>query len=404
MDRDSIERMQVKRLRIILKAASKTARYRKVMEGDRFINADLDDLSLLPFTTKEELRDSPDSFIPEGISKSSLIPLRTSGSTGRPLKLYIDREAAAFRLAAGWLVHLDAGRRPFGLIAEIIAKPNPPHPILASLGLFRKAGLSVFDPFEKNHAALRKLRPDMLRSYPSTLTVLAKMNNAEAKPLKVRSVFSSTELLTPNLRKIISESFSSPIFNQYGSAEFHAIAWECPEEHGMHVNASSSLLEIVDRKGRPIRSGVGEVVITSLHNKAMPLIRYRLGDLASWGGECRCGRGWPVLKSLEGRKARLIVLPSGRLQSAIHIDLIHDIEGVLSYQVVQEKPDLFVFRYVPYGKDISEDAKKQVRQRITRDFPDEKVIVEFQNEDKIPLMPSGKLDAFISKVPSNVLE
>ena len=78
------------------------------------------------------------------------------------------------------------------------------------------------------------------------------------------------------------------------------------------MQAENVLLEIIDAAGNPLPPGnVGRVVITVLHNLAMPLIRYEIGDYAAFGGECTCGRGLPVLERIVGRARNMLRLPDG---------------------------------------------------------------------------------------------
>jgi phenylacetate-CoA ligase len=97
----------------------------------------------------------------------------------------------------------------------------------------------------------------------------------------------------------------------YSSEEIGVIAFQC-EEGRYHVQAENLLLEILDADGEPLPPGqIGRVVITTLHNLAMPLIRYELGDYAALGGACPCGRSLPVLDRIVGRRRNMIRLPDG---------------------------------------------------------------------------------------------
>ena len=125
---------------------------------------------------------------------------------------------------------------------------------------------------------------------------MAIYNQESSNPMKLKSVFSTSEMLSQVRRKYIEDSFSCTLFNQYRNAEFGPVAWECPEEHNMHVNSGSCILEIVDEKGNPKNSGVGNIVLTSLCNHAMPFIRYKIGDQ----GSCIAGGGYPATGNSKG--------------------------------------------------------------------------------------------------------
>jgi phenylacetate-CoA ligase len=158
------------------------------------------------------------------------------------------------------------------------------------------------------------------------------------------------------------------------------------------------MVEIIGKGGKPEKNGLGEVVVTSFHNTPMPFIRYSTGDLAKWGSECSCGRGSPVIESLEGRKTDVFRLPSGKVRpfGALYIAL-NQIR-VLSFQVVQERADLFVFRYVPLQGDLTPAAKDDIKRRISTACLGEPIAVEFERVDSIKRGGRGKHRYILTKV------
>jgi phenylacetate-CoA ligase len=126
----------------------------------------------------------------------------------------------------------------------------------------------------------------------------------------------------------------------------------------------------------------------------MPLIRYRTGDIGCWGRDCPCGRGWPVLKSLEGRIADIIELPSGRMCPSLKFyfpsHMKSDVSGIRQYQVVQREPGLFVFRYVQNGAGPGPECAREIREKIM-EAAGEAVSVELERAESIPRGPGGKM-------------
>jgi phenylacetate-CoA ligase len=128
----------------------------------------------------------------------------------------------------------------------------------------------------------------------------------------------------------------------------------------------------------------------------MPFIRYRIGDMASWGSRCRCGRGSHVLKSLQGRSNQFMVLPSGRLYMSTLISaFMKRVPGLLHYQTVQESEDLLCVKFVPDG--TVKDVHHQIVEAVRKSLP-EPMRIEAEEVDRIPPGPVGKLCNFISKV------
>lgn len=399
LDHDSIEKFQKERLAEMLRSAYQTGHYKTLMDSNSLEIGDvMDNLSLLPLTKKEDIKKNPDSFIAKGFSKEKLLKISTSGSTGTPLEIFLDKEAKEYRTALVYDTETLFGRSPFELFAHITYETYPIHPFLSFTGLFPKLRLSAFEDDTRNFSILEKSDAKMLRGYPSTLTMMAKLNDEKSRPLKFKSIYSSGEMLTKTTRELLKSSFSSEVFDQYGTLESRSIAWECPEEHNMHVNCSSCIVEITGDDGRPRKSGVGNIVVTVLHNKAMPFLRYCVDDRGSWGKECPCGRSFPVLQSLEGRKDDYIVLPSGKIRPAFSILPMTNIADILSYQIIQERPDLFVFRFVPMRKDVFHQSKKEILKRIQKGCLGEKITVEFEMVDKIKKSHTGKIRTVLSKV------
>lgn len=110
-------------------------------------------------------------------------------------------------------------------------------------------------------------------------------------------------MVTQHCRDIVKKKFDLELFETYGAVEFGWLAFECNEHCGLHMTTNNMYLEIVDEEGEQVSAGEqGEIIVTGLYNRAMPLIRYRIGDLGIPSDEkCPCGRSWPLIKSIEGR-------------------------------------------------------------------------------------------------------
>ncbi len=383
-----IEKIQAKKLEKIILSASKTEFYKNLPS-----DISPDNFHELPVTSKEDVQKNPKSFLNPEIPIA--ICSKTSGSTGTPISISLDNASAVHAIAMRALSTTEFGFGPLDKFA-IFGVDKKPAPIYRSFpGTYPSVFFSIFDDPAKNYDYLQKSKANIIGWYPSTITTLARINAESENPIRLKAAFCGGEPLTNAARKFISDSFSCEVFDHYGLAEFSTVAFECPK-HNLHVN-TSLLVEIVDSNGKPIQSGVGQVVITSLHNEAMPLLRYSTGDFASFG-TCPCGRGSKVLKSVHGRKDDLIVLPSGRLCSALNINRMDDLTYLLEFKIIQEKEDLFVFRYVPNGDDISASQKKEITDLIQKGCLGETVSVEFEKSSSLQKGKSGKLSTVISNV------
>ena len=123
----------------------------------------------------------------------------------------------------------------------------------------------------------------------------------------LREVRTLGEASTPDLRALCREAWGVPLVDVYSAEEVGYIALQCPEHEHYHVQAESVLVEILDERGAPAPPGeTGRVVVTDLHNFAMPLVRYEIGDYAEVGEPCACGRGLPVLRRIVGRVRNML--------------------------------------------------------------------------------------------------
>ncbi|MEW6722240.1 MAG: AMP-binding protein [Candidatus Micrarchaeota archaeon] len=396
MDADALRRHQDRTLESLFRVAAGTKRYAGL---DARGTDPLEALQDLPLTEKSHLRDSPESFLPAGSDISKMHKFQTSGSTGVPTRMYADRNVLSYRKAVKIATDMWFGRSPTGLYGHVYFNDFEKDLLLKYTGLFPRVFLSVYDPEEKNMEILRKRRPQVMRGYPSTLFLLSRMNEMGGTRLRLKSAVCDSEVLTDEARRAMEESFSCRVYDHYGSMEASSIARECLDERKMHVDAFSVLVEIVDEKGRPKKSGEGEIVVTPLFNHAMPIIRYRIGDRGSWGKPCSCGSHMPVLRKVEGRMDDYIVLPSGKLRAgkAFYVDL-RDLAHVFAYQVEQEAVDRLVFRYEPVASDMPDASKERVKSILSRSCLGEPVKIELEPVRKIPRGRTGKIQTIKSKV------
>lgn len=382
------EKIQAGRLQCLLESARKTEYYGAA------IPPSASDNGIWPIkpTDKEDVISNPERFL--SAPKSSLRPAKTSGSTGSYAIVYLDSATLIQRTAFRLFIESQFGRSPLDLAVQIHGSCPKPS-ALSKFGIFRKKFLSVFDKDEDNFRELYASGANVFGSYTSALSVMARYNNRLEKPLRMKLVFSYGEVLTQEARRFVEESFSCPLFQLYGSTEFGPIAFECPEERKLHVNSGAFLVELVDSKNRP--SASGEILVTSLVNRSMPLLRYRIGDRAAWG-RCGCGRSWPVLESIEGRTDDFAVLPSGKLRSAFSFFGPYAAPNLKGYQIVQETPGLFVFKYEAWPPGITESSRKNIIKHLKTATLGEDVHFELQEVESLPKESTGKLRHFISRV------
>jgi phenylacetate-CoA ligase len=200
-------------------------------------------------------------------------------------------------------------------------------------------------------ATINRLRPSFVLGYVESVYDLARAAERDGLSIAApRAVMTSAGPLEPPVREVIERAFAAPVFNRYGSREVGDVACDCPAHTGLHVIAPYHRVELLRPDGGPCGPGeVGEVVLTLLTNRTMPLIRYRIGDTAAWAsGTCPCGRSWPRLATVAGRVSDMFVRPDGtRIHGEYFTHLFYFLDWVHKFQVVQMSPTHVVVRIVP---------------------------------------------------------
>lgn len=360
---ESVRRDQLSRLKNLLaRAAAKSPFYR-----DRFAAvgfdprdlADLEGLSALPMLTKDDIRRNLDSILVEGLDKNDLLSMTTSGSTGVSLKLHMDEDSRQWKRACAIRHDMWTGWRLGERVGAVWGNPECSKNWrlrLRNLLLARNVPLDTLRMDEAamtrfNHLLMSK-RPTMLFGHAHSLYLFARFVDKHSLPtVKPRGIVSTAMVLHDFERAMIEEVFQSKVFNRYGCEEVSLIASECEAHQGLHVNQDTLIVEIVDAQGAPTPPGVpGAVVVTDLTNLVMPIIRYKVGDVAVLNDErCSCGRSYPLISSLEGRIADYVRTPNGEYISGISLteNFAMQLEGVKQLQIVQERIDRLLFRIVP---------------------------------------------------------
>ena len=252
---------------------------------------------------------------------------------------------------------------------------------------------------EEQAAFLLREKPDYFLINAGSLGELAWYFRDRGLRLEgLRGIGTFGSRVGPELRENVRKAFGVEIADMYSAVEVGHIALQCPGHPHYHVAAESTLVEVLDEAGAPCKPGeTGSVVVTSIHNYAMPLLRYELGDLAEVGPPCPCGRGLPVLREIVGRQRDLLVLPSGARR---HVSLgnrsFAEFEQIRQFQVVQKTLAEIEVRLVLRGA-FGPAEEDRLRRDLAAAF-EPGMRIAFAYLDAIPRGPGGKLEDFVSEV------
>jgi phenylacetate-CoA ligase len=235
---------------------------------------------------------------------------------------------------------------------------------------------------------LKRFRPDAMRAYPSTAQTLAHYLLERGARIPLKAVFTQSEQLLESQRRDIEAAFETRVFDRYGNAERVAAYFQCA--HGTYHEAP--LYSIVEYL--PVGSGAYEIVGTSLHNRVMPLLRYRTGDLVELPSDdrCPCGRPFRIVSHLSGRIKDQILRPDGSLATVRTSDVVKGMSWLKESQILQVAVDSIILRVVPMpGASVPDHAMLLERLSNVLGLPTDAFRIEVL--ESIPREPNGKLKA-----------
>jgi phenylacetate-CoA ligase len=246
-------------------------------------------------------------------------------------------------------------------------------------------------------AYLGRLGPDYLFTDPSNLRLLLAHCRDEGIALpSLRAVWTVSEVVDPALRALCAAVFGVRIVHNFSAAEVGYIALQCPEHEHFHVQSEVVHVEVLDAQGRACGPGeIGRVVVTPLHNFAMPLLRYELGDEAEMGVACPCGRGLPVLTQVIGRTIDHLTLPSGQKRRPVlnHYRLA-EFTAIREFQIVQRSVTRIEVLMV-VGRPLTSAEEVEVKAVLTAELGEE-FAIELRYCEALPRTAAGKLRPFVS--------
>jgi phenylacetate-CoA ligase len=391
---ETIRRLQWQRLQVTLRHAFANSQfYRRRFRELGITPEDIrsaDDFAKIPVITREDLRQAED-LVARGFARARLKASLTSGSTGRRTTSFFDTDAWLMgRHLLKLRARLACGVRPWDRIALLQEAQSPP----SSPGpLGRVRSFSIHRPIADLLPELRAFAPAVLYGFAGHLLHLGR---AAAGSLRPRLVFTSGEMLDEHTRSSIEAAFGAAVLDVYGCTEVKEIAWECPRREGYHVNADWLLLE-VQPTGAGDDGRRGTLLVTCLYNRAMPLLRYQVGDTGEMiERACSCGRGLPLARPTLGRSVDYITLEDGAIVPPYDLTMaIRSIAGMRQFQIVQRTISWLEVLVVPrpeFGDASGREIQEHLRPVLHG------LTAEVRVVDDIAPEPSGKYRIVRSEV------
>lgn len=396
------------RLRQVLVRAARTRYYGQVLREAGVTDPrtfEDRDLARLPLLDRQVIaHHGHDAFLT--VDSSGLLTVRTSGSTGTPGHFLRSKLEEADYSARWWRVYqaYGCGARDPQINVAIVDKPDRAGPItvLRRMGMLPRIERMASDaPPAHVLERFQAIHPPILTGYAGAIEALAEhvlATGAQIAP--PRAVFCTAMEVTDRCLELAEQAFRAPAVDVFVTNEFGVVAWSCPvRRHHLHVNDDSFVIEVLRPDGTPAPPGeVGELVITSLGLASMPLIRYRMGDMAARvEGTCECGRGLGLLTRVQGRTAHAIRRPNGALITTPFVTSLFgrvDAQAWVRRFQVREEPGRRL-RFLldarrPPTEEQSQALRNSVETAVGQDFQ-----IQLEVVDHIPNAPSGKLQYLV---------
>lgn len=362
----------------------------------------------LPLLAKQTLRSDGARLNAPNVppSQRPLALVRTSGSTGIPVEIHTTAVTRLLWEALAVREHLwqkrDFSRRlgvirsfpPSEGIREGLDNPDWGAPVA---DLYRTGPASVVhvkQPVEVLIGWLRRFDPHYLLTYPSVAAALFDALGPGGRTPALEEIRLMSEPVDAAFEQQLKDAWGVRVTDIYSANENGKIAMRCREHESLHVQPEGILVEILDQNGARCAPGEsGEVVLTSLHNLATPLIRYRIGDCATVGEPCACGRASLVIRRVLGRVKNMAIAPDGRRYYPISLYQIRAVPAIRQSQWVQTARDAIELRAVldrPLTAAETQQAIETVRSTLGHPYKVHVVAVP-----EIPRGPTGKFEEFL---------
>jgi phenylacetate-CoA ligase len=361
------------------------------------------DLACIPLLDKATVRTRADELVADNAARFHSELKQTSGSTGTPLRFMVSAESKIVDAAATLRAYAWAGYAP-GMKVFTMKSYMRDWVSCRGMGgrslgantnkLTRETGLALWQE-------INRMRPDFFHGYPFFLVTLACIaQEAGIEYHRPRTIISIAESLPVSVRRTLSQVYGgAKIFDYYSMHENAVLVTEC--RHGTkHVINDYAYHEFVDAAGRPVESGHAEIVGTSYYNYAMPLLRYRTSDftwLPSVQTPCPCGRSFPTVNFIEGRKEDFVVTPDGRILQLFE-EPMNEGRGIAASQFIQDAPDHLTVNILA-SPDFDPACLAAVERELRRCIgPTMKM--DFMIVDELERRPgdSGKIPFLISRI------
>ncbi len=358
-------------------------------------------LADFPITDKQDIIAQPERYLSTERASIPVVEKHTGGSTGDPWNYPLDRRAWAESYAAQILafarhdIAYGDRRLLLGFPASLGLQGMGPGKRLRLLAERTDVSLSGFEVDPETSLRRAELAVTMKArlwyGYASTIAAMASaVLNAGQRLPGPNLIVTMAEPLMPSWHDDIAAAFGTKVVEEYGCNDGGIMAHRC-DAGNLHLADHQSLVEVVDEQGRACPPGVdGAIVITNFHARHMPFIRYRVGDIGTFGpNPCPCRQPGRTLARVSGRSGDFVRLPDGtELTPPTFYNPFNQATGVRRWQIVQPDPTRLVVRIET--RDGWDDDDRSLIVNWIEEQTRHQLIVELRETEPFDLTRGGK--------------
>lgn len=367
----------------------------------------------LPIMEKSDYQDDFEKLLSNGYSKKNTYIANTSGSSGHPFFFAKNKEAHAMTWALvkdryNWhdLSLISKQARFYGIPLETTSRFQEKIKDF----ILNRVRFPIFDMSDKVLSnfikKFKKIKFNYIYGYTNSLVLFARYllrNNIILKEVcpTLKLCIPTSETVTKEDRKILADGFGVKIVNEYGVSEAGGIVAFEDRDSNWIISAETQYVEVVDDNDQPVPNNKsGNIIITDLHNKAMPFIRYKVGDIGVISNY-KVDNKYPVLKKLLGRTNDNIILPSRKVSPGLTFYYISrsilESSGVLKEFIIrQTELDTFLFDVVT-DRDLYDNEIKSIKKKLAL-YLEPGLKFKINRVPFIKRPPSGKIKHFYSEL------
>ncbi len=373
----------------------------------------LSELQQLPVLTKEIMHKEGCKLWSDEKDELGWYSNTSGGSTGEKAIFLQDEDFGYGTTVNAWFGRRLMGVKPFWnkflllwAATGDIGKPTIPDTMFKAAcknGIVLNSCLMTPDEMRQILLYMKKIKFDYIRGYAESLNKLAEFAKREGLEVRPQNVVVTTATcLSDEIRQNIKDVFKCDVYDFYGSREVGPIAVECVACSGLHILMDNNYVEVVNARGKPVAPGeTGELLITNLYDRAMPLIRYSIGDMAVAGDPediCSCGCRYIKMKKLIGRTASFFKCKDGSLVDGTYLTtILNQLDKVKQFQLIQHTFDDLEF-IVYSNQKIPQDELDPIEQIMQSIFGKSCNIKWTFTDSEIPPGESGKYNYILSRV------